>query len=152
MLGDPVELLACNVVVDLRGTLAVRAVGAAQIRRVGNPGGTLFPGSAAEATSLGTWAIELAGTSLGAVAEATAFSVAFAARTVTERLPITVTVAARTITKRLPITVTETRARIPITTRTVTKRLPLAVTKRLPITLTETRARIPITTRTVTKG
>ena len=42
VLRDPVEFLARNVVVDLRGTLAVRAVGAAQITRVRNTRGTVF--------------------------------------------------------------------------------------------------------------
>ncbi|MGO4585986.1 hypothetical protein AB4Z38_19210 [Arthrobacter sp. 2RAF6] len=168
MLRDPVELLARNVVVDLRGTLAVRAVGAAQIRRVRNPRGTIFPGSAAEATSLGAWAIKLAGTALGAVAEATALSVALAARTVAERLAVTVTkglavtvakglavaitLTARTITKRLTIAITKTRARIPITTRTITKTtaltvaswLTIPITKRLTVTIT-------LTARTITK-
>ncbi|WP_253190677.1 hypothetical protein [Arthrobacter sp. SRS-W-1-2016] len=138
MLRDPVEFLARDVVVDLGGTLAVRAVGAAQIRRVRNPRGTFFPGSAAEAASLGTWAIELAGTALRAVAEATTLSVAFAARTVTEGLAVT-------ITERLPVTITK---RLPVT---ITERLPVTITERLPVTITETRARIPITTRTITK-
>ncbi|UYY82883.1 hypothetical protein OIT41_07525 [Arthrobacter sp. YA7-1] len=160
MLRDPVEFLACDVVVDLGGTLAVRAVGAAQIRRVRNPRGTFFPGSAAEAASLGTWAIKLAGTALRAVAEATTLSVAIAAWTVTEGLTVTVT-------ERLAIAVTERLARIPITTRTITegltvtvtlaaraitKRLTIPVTEGLTIPVTETRARIPVTTRTITEG
>ncbi|WP_284983800.1 hypothetical protein, partial [Arthrobacter sp. efr-133-TYG-118] len=120
VLRDPVELLARNIVVDLRGTLAVRAVGATQIRGVRNPRGTIFPGSAAEATSLGAWAIEFTGTALGAVTEATALSVAFAARTVAERLTVTIA---------------EARARIPITTRTVAERLTVTIAKRFAVTI-----------------
>ncbi|WP_234760074.1 hypothetical protein [Arthrobacter alkaliphilus] len=92
MLGDPVELLARDVVVDLRGTLAVRAVGAAQVRGVGNARGALFPGST-EAASFPTWAIELAGTAFGAVTKAAALTVALAPRAVTKRLTVTITKA-----------------------------------------------------------
>ncbi|MDQ0031940.1 hypothetical protein, partial [Arthrobacter bambusae] len=129
VLGGPVKLLARNVVVDLRRTLAVRAVGAAQIRGVRNPGGTILPRSAAEAAPLGTWTIELAGTALGAIAEAAPLPIAFTARTITERFAITITVAeawtriaftARTITERFAITITVAEAwtRIAFTART----------------------------------
>jgi hypothetical protein len=104
VLGDPVQLLARDIVVDLRRALTVRAVGAAKIRRVRDPCRTLFPRSAAEAASLGTRAIELAGAALGAV-------------TVTAALTIALT--PRTITERLTITVTKARTSIPVTTRTV---------------------------------
>ncbi|MFB9714829.1 hypothetical protein [Arthrobacter methylotrophus] len=165
VLGNPVELLAGNVVVDFRRTLAVRAVGAAQIRRVRNPRGTLFPRSAAEATSFGTGAIELAGAALRTVSEAAALTVTLTmgpvtkrltvaitkararipvtTRTITKRLTITITLTTRPVTKRLTVAITKARARIPITTRTITKRLTVAITK--------ARARIPITTRTITK-
>ncbi|WP_284751717.1 hypothetical protein, partial [Arthrobacter sp. efr-133-R2A-120] len=128
VLRDPIELLARNVVVDLRGTLAVRAVGAAQVRGIRNPCGTLFPGSTAEAVSLSTWAIELAGTALGAVTEATALSVAFATRTITKRLTITITLTARALTKGFAVPVTEATAlSVAFATRTVTKRLTVAI-------------------------
>ncbi|WP_231497251.1 hypothetical protein [Arthrobacter sp. MA-N2] len=143
VLGNPVELLTGNVVVDLRRTLTVRAVGAAQIRRVRNPRGTLFPRSAAEATSFGTGAIELAGAALRTVAEAAA---------------LTVTLTMGPVTKRFAVAVAEVRARIPITTWTITKGFAVTialttrtVAKRLTITIAEARTRIPITTRTITK-
>ncbi|MCX2748037.1 hypothetical protein OOZ51_09415, partial [Arthrobacter sp. MI7-26] len=171
VLGDPVELLARNVVVDLGGTLAVRAVGAAQIRRVRNPCGTLFPGSAAEATSLGTRAIELAGTALRAIAEAAALSVAFTARAIAERLAVTVAKArtrvaftTRTITIRLAIAVTKAAALTVAGWLTIAERLAIAIAKaragialtartvtiRLAIAVTKARTRIAFTTRTVT--
>ncbi|WP_260405138.1 hypothetical protein, partial [Arthrobacter sp. AZCC_0090] len=150
VLGDPVEFLARNVVVDLGGTIAVWAVGTTEIRRIRHPCGALFPGSAAEVASVGTGAVELAGAALGPIAEAAALTVAFTARAVAKRLTIAITkagpcvaITTRTVAEGLTIAITKTRPRIPITTRTITERLTIAITK--------TRPRIPITTRTITE-
>ncbi|WP_235835698.1 MULTISPECIES: hypothetical protein [Arthrobacter] len=170
VLGDAVQLLARNVVVDLRRPLTVGAVRAAQVRRVRYTVRTLCP-RAAKAAPLGTGSIELTRAALGAFTEAPALPFTFTARAITKRFPVTVAIgltvaitvartlaisftvtvtetatlaialATRTITKRLPITITEVPTlAIALTARTITKRLPITITERLTVAITEVPA------------
>ena len=92
VLGGAVKFLARDILVDLRGTLAVGAVGAAQVARIGNTGRAVLCTVPAELAGTGVAAVETAGCPVLAVAERlavvaagepAAFAVAFAARTVT---------------------------------------------------------------------
>ncbi|WP_423184268.1 hypothetical protein [Arthrobacter sp. NyZ413] len=159
VLGDTVQLLARNVVVDLRRPLTIGAVRASQVRRVRYTVRTLCP-RAAKAAPLGTGSIEPTRPAVGAFTEAPALTVALATGAITKRLPITITIGFTvTVTKRLPITITVTRTltiRFTVTvTETATFTIALTartITKRLPITITEAPTlTIALTARTITK-
>ncbi|MCP9000119.1 hypothetical protein NFC73_10305 [Pseudarthrobacter sp. RMG13] len=131
VLRSAVKLLARDILIDFRGTFAVRAVGAAKITRIGYTDRAVFRTVPAELPGAGITAVETAGGTVLAVTkrlavvatgEPTTLTVTFAARTVTVGLVVTVTIgftfaaakaatltvtlAARTITKRLVVTVT----------------------------------------------
>jgi hypothetical protein len=175
-----VKFLTCDVLIDLGRAFAVRAVGAADVLGVGNPGRTLFPG----ACSIATVATE--GTTLAAalrtVTKGLTLTTVTAVRTtffaITTRTIKVPRTALRTATKGLTLaTVTVERATLAITGRTITERLTLAtvaveratlfavtartievpraalrtVTERLTLaTVTVERATLAITGRTIT--
>ncbi|WP_455833975.1 hypothetical protein [Pseudarthrobacter siccitolerans] len=168
VLRGPVEFLARNVVVDLRGPFPVRAVGAAEVAHIGYAGRAFFLAVAAEGAGTGVAAALAATGAAVKVAGRAPFFLAVAAvetvSAVAERLAVfssakpaavTFTVAARTIAEGtvLPVTV---RLTVTVTVRltvTVTERLTLAVAGRLTLATTETAAvAFAVAAWTVTEG
>jgi hypothetical protein len=150
VLGGAVQLLARDIVVDLRRPLTVRAVGAAQVTGIGNPHGTVLGTVAAKLAWAAVAAVEAAGCPVLAVSErltvvpvtkAAAFAITLTAGTITIRLVLPVTVRfAVTVAKGLPLpagkrlTFASTKAAalpIAFTARTITIGLVLPVTVRL---------------------
>jgi hypothetical protein len=178
VLGGAVQLLARDIVVDLGRPLTVRAVGAAQVTRVGNPHRTVLGTVAAKLAWAGVAAVEAAGCPVLAVAErltvvpvdkAAALTVALTPRTITIRLllpvteRLTVTIAkglTLTTSERLTVSSAEAAAvAVALTARTITIRLIFTVTVRFAVaeglTLTGTKTAtfaITFTARTITKG
>jgi hypothetical protein len=170
VLGGAVQLLARDIVVDLRRPLTVRAVGAAQVTGIGNPHGTVLGTVAAKLAWAAVAAVEAAGCPVLAVSErltvvpvtkAAAFAITLTAGTITIRLvlPVTVrfavTVAERltvsaserltvTVAKGLTVSSAEAAAlTVAFTARTITIRLVLPVTERLTVAVAE---RLTLTT------
>ncbi|MET3811147.1 lipoprotein-anchoring transpeptidase ErfK/SrfK [Arthrobacter sp. UYEF3] len=164
VLCGAVKFLARDILVNLGRTLAVRAVGAAQVPGVRLADRTVLGAVTAELAGAGVTAVETAARTILAITEG------LAVISTAERLTITVTpteaagrptLTRRTITKRLTITVTATGERLAVTVtatgaagsptltrRTITKRLTITVTatgERLTITVTATGERLTIT-------
>jgi hypothetical protein len=149
VLRGAVKLLACDVLIDFGRAFPVRAVGTAQVTRVGDAcRPVLLPVSSETAgTGVALARITAAGASIEAAGRAVL--------TVTERLPVVaVTEAAAfavfparavSIGLVLPVAI-----RLPVA---VAERLPVAVAERLPLSVTKV-ATLPITltARSVTEG
>ncbi|KAD3633320.1 hypothetical protein GD627_10940 [Arthrobacter yangruifuii] len=174
--GDLVQLLSRDVLVDFRGTLAVRAVGAAQVlgvagarrgrgiipterRAVGTVRGPVTAGRAA--VTLRT-IIPRKRLAVPTVTKGLTLTITRRTAVTRERLPLTVTGRTAVTRERLPLTVTGRTAVIPaerlpvaVTGRTAVipaERLPVAVARGTAITLRTIipRKRLPLPT--VTKG
>ncbi|MCO4250995.1 hypothetical protein, partial [Pseudarthrobacter raffinosi] len=114
VLRSAVKLLARDILIDFRGTFAVRAVRAAKVTRVGYTDRAVFCTVLAELAGAGIATVKAAGGAVLAVSERLAvvtagetstFAVTFAARTVTIRLVVTVTIgfAFAAAAKGLPV-------------------------------------------------
>ncbi|WP_227007485.1 hypothetical protein [Pseudarthrobacter sp. AB1] len=166
VLRSAVKLLARDILIDFRRTLAVRAVGAAKITRVGYTDRPVFGTFPAKLTGAGVSTVEAAWGTVLAVAErlavvaareSTTFAVAITAGTITEGLVVAIAVRlAIPATEGTPLTVT-------LTTGTITKGLVVAIAVRLTLTTTTERLTVvaarqsttfavTLATGTITKG
>jgi hypothetical protein len=164
VLRGPVEFLARDVLVDFGRTLTVRAVGAAQVAGVGNPGRAVLSPVAAELAGAGVAAVKAAGTAVlpaGTVfAGCTVLPVTEGPAVVsaTKAAAVTLAVAARPVTKGLTVAITERPAlatakaaavTLALAARPVTKGLTVTVAKTAVVTLTFTartvRERLTVT-------
>jgi hypothetical protein len=157
VLGGAVQFLARDILVDLGGTFAVGAVGAAKITRIGYTGRTVFGAVPAELAGTGVTAVETAGCTVLAVAkgftvvaasESAAVAFAFAAGTVSIRLVVTVTVrlALPAAAEGLTLSTAGTEApavAVAIAARTIAVRLVVTVTVRLPLPAAAKRLTLP---------
>ncbi|WP_286132659.1 hypothetical protein [Arthrobacter sp. OY3WO11] len=179
VLGGAVELLARDVLINLRRPFPVRTVRAAEVAGVGFANGAVFlavaskgagtgissAGATIETARCAVLAVAAAGTVAAITerlpvlspAEAAPVSLAVTARTITKRLLVPVTIRLTvTVTERLPLTATAEGLTV-----TVTKGLPLTataegltvtVTKGLPLTATAAApVTLAVTARTITK-
>ncbi|MFZ3452846.1 hypothetical protein [Arthrobacter sp. 7Tela_A1] len=169
--GNLVQLLACDVIVDLRRPLTVCAVGAAQVARIvlAFRNGCIISGAALRPVILAERPVGRR-TAFGILSER--LPVAVAGRTITIRLTLTtvtverltlttictegttLTITSGTITIRL--TVSPVTEGLTLTTVTV-ERLPVipcrAIAKWLPVsTITCERLTVPLASRAVTEG
>jgi hypothetical protein len=179
MLRGPVQFLPRDVLVNLRGTLPVRAVGAAEVPCVGNPHRSVLSLVPAELTGSGFTAVKASRCPVRALtkgltatvpaAEAAALTITLTTRTITKRLTITIARSERltvTVTGSERLTVTVPGSERLTVTVPAAKRLTVTVpaAKRLTITLTGTKRltvtvpaaeaaalSITLTTRTITK-
>ncbi|MFJ4028493.1 hypothetical protein ACIPWF_14050 [Paenarthrobacter sp. NPDC089989] len=176
----PVQLIARDILVNLRRTLTIRTVGASNVLGVRHTGRTVFAGFAetattgpvlAEGPAIPTTVVPVA---IGPITEGltvivTARAIAFAPGTIAERAAV-IAVAARTIkvprttfravTKRLAVTVVRPALTIagrtlPAACRAVTKGTALTIAGRtLPAAcraVTKATAVVTVTARTITK-
>ncbi|MFJ5700352.1 hypothetical protein [Arthrobacter sp. NPDC093139] len=140
VLRSAVQFLAGDVLINLGGTLAVRAVRAAQVPYVGDADRTVLCPVTAELARTGVAPVKAARRPLLPVTKR------FAVLAAAEAASVSLAVTTRTITKRLTLPATKATAiTLALTTRTITKRLTLPATKATTITLA-------LTTRTITKG
>nr|WP_246223775.1 hypothetical protein [Pseudarthrobacter psychrotolerans] len=155
VLRSAVKLLARDILIDFRGTFAVRAVGAAKITRVGYTDRAVFGTVRAKLAGAGISTVEAAGCAVLAVterfpvsaAEASTFAVTFAAGTITVRLVVTIAVrlALSTTAEGLALSTTEgTTFAVTFAAGTITVRLVVTGTVRL--TLTATAKGLTLTT------
>ncbi|XAS73850.1 hypothetical protein VUN82_08460 [Micrococcaceae bacterium Sec5.1] len=140
--GGAVKFLARDILIDLRRTFAVRAVGAANVLRVGNAGGTVFPGVGAVIVERTTLA-----TTLGTVTKRLTLATIIAERTtllaITTRAIKVPRATLRAATEGLTLaTVTVERTTLTTTRGTVTKRLTLATVAVERTTLTIARGTV----------
>ncbi len=132
----PVQFASRDIGIDFRRTLAVRAVGTADVPGIRDAGGTVFPRAAVAAER----------TTVAAVTTGTVKVPRATLRTNTKRLTITIATKGTTI-----ITITTGTVKVPrATLRTLTKRLTITIaTKGTTIIAITTGTVITITARTV---